>query len=263
MSESDPIDVLIVEDDPLINASTANQLRRLGYAIAGQAYDAPEAIESVRRSAPAVVLMDLQLIDPETGREDAQAGLRAARTLRDSQPVAVVLLTAFESPELLQQASEAGVGAYLVKPARDSELDRAIAIARARFDDLVELRRLGAELRRQNTELQAALERIKTLSGLLPICAGCKRIRDDRGYWQQVECYIQDHSEARFSHGLCPECAVRLYPEVFRRDDNPAGDPSGQGRGSVSGSSPQEASRDLSKPRAAGSRPALPPRPPG
>jgi response regulator RpfG family c-di-GMP phosphodiesterase len=129
--------------------------------------------------------------------------------------VTVVLLTAFESPELVDEASEAGVGAYVVKPARDNELDRAIAIARARSDDLFELRRLSEELRRQNEELQAALERIKTLSGLLPICAGCKRIRDDQGYWQQVELYIQDHSEIRFSHGLCPECCVTLYPEVF------------------------------------------------
>jgi two-component system, response regulator PdtaR len=215
MIPTPPIGVLIVEDDPLINASTANQLRRLGYTVAGQAYDAPQAAALVQESRPAVVLMDLQLIDPDTGREDPRAGLKAARALRQSTAVTVVLLTAFESPELIDQASEAGVGGYVVKPARDNDLDRAIAIARARSVDLFEVRRLSDELRRQNEELQAALERIKTLSGLLPICAGCKRIRDDRGYWQQVELYIQDHSEVRFSHGLCPECCITLYPEVF------------------------------------------------
>ena len=64
-------------------------------------------------------------------------------------------------------------------------------------------------------ELQKALERVKTLSGLLPICASCKKIRDDQGYWNQIEAYIAKHSEAEFSHGICPGCARKLYPEYF------------------------------------------------
>ena len=64
-------------------------------------------------------------------------------------------------------------------------------------------------------ELQTALERVKTLSGMLPICASCKKIRDDRGYWNRIEAYIEKHSEAEFSHGICPECARKLYPEYF------------------------------------------------
>jgi hypothetical protein len=63
--------------------------------------------------------------------------------------------------------------------------------------------------------LRESLAKIKTLGGLIPICASCKKIRDDKGYWQQVEVYIRDHSEAEFSHGLCPECAQRLYPEFY------------------------------------------------
>ena len=61
---------------------------------------------------------------------------------------------------------------------------------------------------------QEALANIKTLSGLIPICAGCKKIRDDRGYWSQVEIYVAKHSGAKFSHGICPECARKLYPEL-------------------------------------------------
>jgi hypothetical protein len=64
--------------------------------------------------------------------------------------------------------------------------------------------------------LQEALAKIKTLSGILPICASCKKIRDDRGYWNQVEAYVRDHSEAEFSHGICPDCAKELYPEYYR-----------------------------------------------
>jgi hypothetical protein len=66
-------------------------------------------------------------------------------------------------------------------------------------------------------ELQDALTKVKTLSGLLPICASCKKIRDDKGYWNQIESYIKHHSEAEFSHSICPECAIILYPEHYKK----------------------------------------------
>ncbi len=66
--------------------------------------------------------------------------------------------------------------------------------------------------------LQKALSEIKTLSGMLPICSSCKKIRDDKGYWNQIEAYIHEHSEAVFSHSLCPECAKKLYPEYFNKN---------------------------------------------
>ena len=64
-------------------------------------------------------------------------------------------------------------------------------------------------------ELQAVLDQVKKLSGLLPICASCKKIRDDAGYWHDVADYISEHSEADFSHGICPKCKNKLYPELF------------------------------------------------
>lgn len=67
-------------------------------------------------------------------------------------------------------------------------------------------------------KLENALSEIKTLKGILPICASCKKIRDDEGYWKQIESYISEHSEAEFSHGICPECARKLYPEAFDED---------------------------------------------
>lgn len=65
-------------------------------------------------------------------------------------------------------------------------------------------------------ELRDALSKIRALRGLLPICASCKKIRNDEGYWEQIEVYIRDHSEADFSHGICPECAKKLYPEYYK-----------------------------------------------
>ncbi|MEJ2696997.1 MAG: hypothetical protein P8013_10150 [Candidatus Sulfobium sp.] len=75
------------------------------------------------------------------------------------------------------------------------------------------------EQRRLVSELKKALNEIKTLSGFLPICASCKKIRDDRGYWYEVEKYVSEHSDAQFSHGLCPDCAEKLYPEYFKKEE--------------------------------------------
>ncbi len=81
-----------------------------------------------------------------------------------------------------------------------------------------EINRLrNVELARTNEDLKRALNEVKHLSGLLPICSSCKKIRDDNGYWEQIESYISDHSEAQFSHGLCPECIRKLYPEITVR----------------------------------------------
>jgi len=66
-------------------------------------------------------------------------------------------------------------------------------------------------------ELRKALAEVKTLSGMLPICASCKKVRDDKGYWKQIESYILEHSEAKLSHSICPECARKLYPEFFEK----------------------------------------------
>jgi hypothetical protein len=78
---------------------------------------------------------------------------------------------------------------------------------------------LIADLRVQNRELQAALSEVQELSGLLPICAGCKKIREDGGYWTHLETFIGSRSKAQFSHSLCPDCAINLYPDVFNEEN--------------------------------------------
>lgn len=87
----------------------------------------------------------------------------------------------------------------------------------ALYQDITERRRAEEEREKLVVELQEALANIKTLSGLLPICASCKKIRDDGGYWSQIESYISAHSQAQFSHGICPDCARQLYPEHYHK----------------------------------------------
>jgi len=105
---------------------------------------------------------------------------------------------------------------------RGKEIIGAIFIS----EDVSELKKAQAELtlhkerleelvKARTAELVAALGKVKTLSGFLPICASCKKIRDDTGYWNQLEAYLNDHSELVLSHGVCPECARQLYPEFY------------------------------------------------
>jgi PAS domain S-box-containing protein len=86
---------------------------------------------------------------------------------------------------------------------------------RAAVADVTERHQAAVERERLIQELQQALAKVKTLSRMLPICASCKKIRDDKGYWNQIEAYIQDHSEAEFTHGICPDCMKKLYPGLM------------------------------------------------
>ena len=194
--------VLIAEDDSLVSDLIESQLEAIGCTVLGKASDGFQAVDKAALLDPDIVLMDIEM--------PGQDGLEATRRIQESKPRPVILLTAHDSPELIARAGNVGVGGYIVKPTSPQELDRTMAIALARFADLTELRRL-------NEELRLALANVKRLSGMLPICASCKKIRDDKGYWQSVEAYIMDHTDALFSHGCCPECRQRLYPEFVPR----------------------------------------------
>jgi len=115
----------------------------------------------------------------------------------------VILKKPFEAIEVLQLASALTEKWRLQQEAKH-ELEHLETLVRERTRVLEET----------NAKLTLALANVETLSGLIPICSGCKKIRDDRGFWSQVESYIAAHSEAKFTHGLCPECAGKYYPGV-------------------------------------------------
>lgn len=150
-----PIRALVVDDEALANSHVQLQLEQLGYEVVGNAYDGPEAVRLTERLRPDVVVMDLHMVNPETGEEERIAGLKATREIQQRCPTPVVVVTAYEAQDLVKQASIIGVGAYLVKPTRENDLERAITIALARFRDFMELQRLNTELARYNAELDA------------------------------------------------------------------------------------------------------------
>ena len=141
--------------------------------------------------------------------EGEMDGIQAATIIRDNHDLPIVYLTAFADKHMLDRAKITEPFGYLLKPFQPRELRSTIEMALYKAD-------MEQQLKKTNQELTEALARVKTLSGLLPICANCKKIRDSEDYWHQVEAYISAHSEAEFSHGICPDCLKTLYPEIYK-----------------------------------------------
>jgi AmiR/NasT family two-component response regulator len=193
--------IVIAEDESLVAEMIAGVLQDLGHTVVGKATDGHQAVELTKQAQPDAVIMDIKMPGID--------GLEAARQIAASCPTPVVVLTAFETAEMLEEAGAAGISAYLTKPPNAREMERALTLAIARFDDFVTLQRM-------NTELTKALNMVNTLHGLLPICANCKKIRDDHGQWHDVEAYIASRSAAEFTHGICPDCLAALYSEYMQ-----------------------------------------------
>lgn len=191
--------ILIVEDEVLIGREIRLYLEDMGYRVCGHATSGNEALYMAMKEKPRIVLMDINL----QGELD---GIETARLMHTQWNLPNIFLTAYADSATLMRAREVKPFGYLVKPLEPLQLRATIEMALTRI-------RLEKEREDLINQLQQALSQVKLLSGLLPICAWCKKIRDDKGYWQQIECYIQQHSEATFSHGLCRECAKKHYPD--------------------------------------------------
>lgn len=195
MNES-PIEVLLIDDDPiqkfLIQGYLDSAPEKPFHLTCAQSL--AEGLQCLGSRHVDVVLLDLGL--PDSSGNDT-----FTRVQEQSPTLAVVVLTGLEDESVGLGLVLAGAQDYLVK----CQINAALVCRALRY---------AIERKRLIRELQQALAEVKTLSGLLPICAGCKKVRDDRGYWTQIESYISARSEASFSHGLCPDCIRRLYPDV-------------------------------------------------
>lgn len=140
MRGSQDVRVLIAEDDYLVSEMIRELLEDAGYTVVGKAVSGLQAVEMAQSTRPDVILMDIKMPGVD--------GIEATRRIYECCPTPVVALTAYETPELVAEASAAGVGAYLIKPPNAREIERTITVAMARFDDMMELRRLNAELER-------------------------------------------------------------------------------------------------------------------
>ena len=193
--------ILIVDDYPQNLQVLANTLSREECSLAA-AVNGKQALDFTTKYKPDLILLDIMM--PDIDGYEVCAKLKSDPATRD---IPVIFLTARSETDDLVRGFNAGAVDYITKPFNSAEL-----LARVRTHLLLK-KALDSE-KRLTRELQQSLEKIKVLSGLLPICSNCKKIRDDNGYWTQVDDYMHTHSDLEFSHSICPDCMHELYPEI-------------------------------------------------
>ena len=186
--------ILIIDDNPENIKVLGSLLTSKDYEV-GASADGLRGLEFVNNVKPDLILLDVMM--PGMNGFDVCIKLKENS---ESKNIPIIFLTAKTSEEDIVKGFNLGGADYVTKPFNSAEL----------------LSRVNTHLVLQNTinELELALSKVKTLSGLIPICSHCKKVRDDSGYWQQVEEYISVHSEAQFSHSLCNDCVKEIYPEM-------------------------------------------------
>ncbi|MCX6903168.1 MAG: response regulator [Verrucomicrobia bacterium] len=203
-----PIKVLLIDDEPAqawlvreyLNSATANNIELVW------ADCLAEGLKRLAAGEIEVVLLDLSLPDSFGANTFAKAHAQFPM-------VPIVVLTNLEDEEAGVQLVQAGAQDYLVKGQINAQvLYRTVRHA-------IERKRAADEREQLIHQLQKALAEVKTLSGMLPICSGCKKIRDDKGYWNRIETYVMQRSTATFTHGLCPDCIKKYFPDYDSQAD--------------------------------------------
>lgn len=199
--------ILIAEDDRTSRAMLSAILRKGGHQVI-EAENGLQALEVMEGpDAPRLVILDwmMPVVD----------GLEVCRKLRESMPERppyIIMLTSRGEAEDIIAGLEVGSDDYLVKPYNTGELQARVSVG-------CRIVGLQDSLEAKISELSQALSKIKTLHGILPICSYCKKIRDDQEGWRLMEEYVSAHSDAQFSHGICPECLKELYPHYAHKVD--------------------------------------------
>lgn len=204
--------IFLVDDSKSNVAVLTEMLTTHGYEVAS-AYDGDTALQEIERIMPDLILLDVEM--PGTSGFEVCRILKRRSQFSDTP---IIMLTSLREIQDKVQGFEAGCVDYITKPFQLKEV-------RARVSAHLDIRNLQAELRSRNEELETvnrelrtALNNVKILSGLLPICASCKSVRDDDGYWKQVETYLATHADVTFTHGICPTCFDKLYGDVDLKD---------------------------------------------
>jgi sigma-B regulation protein RsbU (phosphoserine phosphatase) len=196
--------ILIAEDDAISRKILQTILTKDGYDVIA-VEDGLKALESLQKETPDMLITDWMMPDL-----DGVELSRQVRALKLPSYVYIVLLTALTEKQRIIEGLDAGADDYVTKPYDKTEL-----LARVKAGERVI--QLEKTLLQKNQELSQALAQVKQLKGIVPICMHCKKIRNDKNYWQQVEEYVAEHTEADFSHSICPECLEKYYPDYAKK----------------------------------------------
>lgn len=193
--------VLIVDDIQMNRAVLADLIDDEMSCDIRQAASGIEALKIMNESSPDLVLLDVNMPGM-----DGYEVCRAIRSAEATREVPVLFLTGQRDSDFIVNGFEAGGSDYLLKPYESRELLARVRVHLELKLQRDELKLQRDELKKRNSELEAAIARVKSLEGIIPICMYCKKIRNDDTMWQGFEHYIEDHSDAFFSHGVCPDC---------------------------------------------------------
>jgi CheY-like chemotaxis protein len=216
MSKDSEIRLLVIEDDPNDALLMGRELKRGGLSFRAERVETREDfVRALEGELPDVILADHGL-----PKFDGFSALSIAK--EQCPEVPFLFVTGSLGEEMIIETLRRGATDYVLK----HHLAKLVpAVERALREADERRKRKIAEMQREGliAELQEALAKVKTLSGLIPICSSCKKIRDDKGYWNRLETYLQAHSAARLTHGICPDCVEQLYPGLLRdRSDSVA-----------------------------------------
>ncbi len=197
--------VLIADDNLASQLMLKTTLGELGHELV-VASDGNTACEiMLKPDAPKLAILDWMM----PGMDGSEV-CRKIREKKFADPAYLIILTIRDKTEDIIQGLKSGANDYIVKPYNVEELQVRVGVG-CRVMEMQSL------MSKQIKELQSALEHIKTLRGLLPICMYCKKVRNDKQYWQQVEGYISEHTDLQFSHGICPDC-LKKYVQSATTD---------------------------------------------
>jgi len=210
--------ILIVDDSRDEQDLLSIRLRAAGYEslIVADSAEAALGILGQGNAGQRTGEVDLILMDIMLPGVD---GLEACRRITKTeclQDIPIIVVTAKTEEKDLLAAFASGAMDYIRKPVNSVELVARVSSALTLREERITRKARERELLMRTQELEQALREVKVLRKLIPICANCKRVRTDAGDWQQLEEYIQDHSEVEFSHGVCQVCMKQVYPDVFK-----------------------------------------------
>ncbi len=210
--------ILIVDDSRDEQDLLSTRLRAAGYEslIVADSAEAALGILGQGNAGQRTEEIDLILMDIMLPGVDGLEACRRIKKTDNLQDIPIIVVTAKIEEKDLLAAFASGAMDYIRKPVSSVELVARVSSALALREERITRKARERELLMRTQELEQALGEVKVLRKLIPICANCKRVRTDAGDWQQLEEYIQDHSEVEFSHGVCQACMKRVYPEVFK-----------------------------------------------
>jgi len=209
--------ILIVDDSRDEQHLLLTRLQAVGYGalIVADSAEAALGILGQDHAGQKPGAIDLILMDIMMPGMDGLEACRRIKATESLQDIPIIVITVKTDEKDLLAAFAAGAMDYIRKPVNPAELVARVSSALALREERTTRKAREQELLMRTQELEQALREVKVLRGLIPICAKCKRVRTDTGDWQQLEEYIQAHSEAEFSHGVCHVCMRAVYPEVF------------------------------------------------